>query len=188
MAGQPWYHTYRFDSGVTVEGTWDIEPDIDGYRFPDLAGRTVLDVGAASGWFSVWFAQQGAKVTAVDAGDTGRLDWFGGQPDPGYLDFEPSTSQVQLISDALDLDIEVVESTAYEVGQLGRQFDVVFPGCILIHLRDPVGALAAARAACGEQLVASCPTVADKAPIPLMYWEPRPGGLNWFVPNDVCYP
>lgn len=188
MAGQSWYHTFHFDSGVSVRGTWDIEPDIAGYRFPKLKGRTVLDIGAASGWFSCWFAQQGAKVTAVDAGDPARLDWFGGHADAGYLDFEPSTSQVQLISDALDLDIEVIQSTIYDVGSLGRRFDVVFLGCILIHVRDAIGALSAVRAVCKEQMICSSPVIDDKAPIPLMYWEPRAGGLNWFVPNDVCYP
>lgn len=38
-------------------------------EFPELSGKNVLDAGAAAGWYSSYFVDHGANVTAVDISD-----------------------------------------------------------------------------------------------------------------------
>ena len=43
----------------------------------------------------------------------------------------------------------------------GRRFDLVFMGALLCHLRDPIGALMAARSVCGGRVIASTPRLSS---------------------------
>jgi 2-polyprenyl-3-methyl-5-hydroxy-6-metoxy-1,4-benzoquinol methylase len=65
-----WYHTMQFPDGTRVKASWTI-PDfanyIGGY---DLAGKTVLDVGRASGYLAFEAERAGAIVTGLDAQTT----------------------------------------------------------------------------------------------------------------------
>lgn len=38
-------------------------------EFPELTGKKVLDAGSAAGWYSSYFVEHGANVTAVDISD-----------------------------------------------------------------------------------------------------------------------
>lgn len=38
-------------------------------EFPELSGKNVLDAGSAAGWYSSYFVEHGANVTAVDISD-----------------------------------------------------------------------------------------------------------------------
>jgi hypothetical protein len=62
------YHSITLTSGEEVEGFWDIrgmfEQYIGNYQ---LAGKTVLDVGTASGFLAFGAERAGATVTAIDA-------------------------------------------------------------------------------------------------------------------------
>ena len=73
-----WYHSFYFDNGYEVRGSYDIGRDIDDYGFPDdMRGWRVLDVGCGSGWFSFFFEQRGATVTAIDTRGYADFDVYG---------------------------------------------------------------------------------------------------------------
>jgi hypothetical protein len=63
------YHTMTFPE-ETIRGTWTI-PDFSNYIGGyDLSGKSVLDVGTASGYLAFNAEKAGAIVTGLDAGST----------------------------------------------------------------------------------------------------------------------
>ncbi|HEV2310600.1 MAG TPA: methyltransferase domain-containing protein [Acidimicrobiia bacterium] len=203
-----WYHSYYFDNGFEVRGDYNIGPDIASYGFPDdLAGATVLDIGTGAGWFAHYFHQRGAVVTAVDVRGPMDYDAFGvferpggmGARPPDRLDadgqpiyFSPSSGAFWLMRDLLGADIGFKNARATDVCPDlfgGQRFDLVFLGALLCHVRDPIGALMAARSVCAGQVVASTlvdvwDTSSDAAA--RLMWT-QPSAVGWWFPNLACY-
>ena len=72
---------------------------------------------------------------------------------------------------------------------IGCQFDIVFLGSLLIHLRDPIGALMRAQSVCKDVLIATTPILHEnKSDQPLIrFSRPFPGSIDWWLPNFPCY-
>lgn len=63
------YHTIDLKTGETVYGNWDIRGREDAYfGSADFRGKTVLDVGSASGFLTFAMEDRGAEVTSLDLG------------------------------------------------------------------------------------------------------------------------
>ena len=76
LADCDFYHTVDLPGGGTVAGQWDLrgrEADYLGHA--PLAGRSVLEIGPASGHLSFWMESQGADVTAFDLGEDSPWDF-----------------------------------------------------------------------------------------------------------------
>lgn len=205
-----WYHSFYFDNGFVQRGDYDIGRNIDDYGFPaDLNGMTVLDVGTGSGWFAVYFEQCGAQVTTVDVRGLCDYDVFGRpgygdlagekkkpdrlQPDGRPVYHSPVSGGFWIMKDLLGLEAEFVNARIYDLSpQLlgGRRFDLVFLGSVLMHLRDPVGALMAVRSVCRERVIATSLRLAsmDRHPQPLMALiAPQTRDIcGWWQPNRAC--
>lgn len=193
-----WYHTFEFDSGSKVTGWWDVAATADAHDFPtDLSGLKVLDIGPASGWYSFYFEQLGADVTAVDVRGPSDWDNFG---EYEYRDVSErevlemrQNSPLLHMARLLDSKVNLVHARVYEIcPELfgGVTFDLVFMGSLLIHLRDPIGALRAARSVCREKMIAS--TLLwdggegfDKPAA--RFVRPFPRSHDWWVPNSKCF-
>lgn len=197
-----WYHTFLFDNGFEVRGYYDIGKNVHEYGFSDdLSGMKVLDIGPASGWFSFYFEQLGAEVTTVDVRGSFDLDLFGSyQYAPGDEStgaYRPADSpfgvEFQTMHELLDSNVRVRTGRAYEVGPEllgGETFDLVFMGALLMHLRDPIGALRAARSVCrGKAIVTNWLTLEEGGGHP---WAELPAlgrdePFAWWRPNRACY-
>ena len=90
----------------------------------DLSGKTVLDIGCNAGFYSVEMKRRGAAyVLGIDSDDR-------------YL------AQARLATEALGFsDIEFEKLSVYDVGAIGRRFDLVIFMGVLYHLRHPLLAL-----------------------------------------------
>jgi tRNA (mo5U34)-methyltransferase len=90
----------------------------------DLSGKTVLDIGCNAGFYSIEMKRRGAaEVLGIDSDDR-------------YL------AQARFAAEALGHSgISFENLSVYDVGKLGRRFDVVIFMGVLYHLRHPLLAL-----------------------------------------------
>jgi tRNA (mo5U34)-methyltransferase len=105
-----------------------------------LAGKTVLDVGTASGFWSLECARRGASVVATDIS---------------------AGSLLEQIASFLSVPITYVQRSVYDLSTSDGAFDLVICGSLLLHLPDPFGALRAIRSVCRDQLVVSTASTVD---------------------------
>lgn len=67
LASCIFYHTTELPGGETVRGQWDLRPTVAAYLgHVPLAGRSVLEIGPASGFLTFHMESEGAQVTAVE--------------------------------------------------------------------------------------------------------------------------
>ena len=140
-----WYHTHDFGHGVVTKGMFDHRHVVDKYMIPaDLSGKRCLDVGTMDGFWAFEMERRGAaEVKAADvSGDPDELDW-----PPRWraqvtteLD-EGKEIRFELARSAFDSKVERVQRSVYDLDTDLGQFDLIFCGDLLIHLKDPITAL-----------------------------------------------
>ena len=207
-----WYHSFYFDNGFQKLGDYDIGIDIEQYGFPkDMSGMSVLDIGTGSGWFASYFEQLGADVTTVDARGYSDFDVFGryrypdikeekAKPDK-ILDngqeiyYSPVSKGFWIMKEILGLKAEYVNAKIYDIcPELfgGKTFDLVFLGSLLMHVRDPIGALMAIRSVCKDRIISNTLILDADAeeiegiPVMMMLANEQNDCLNWWQPTKAC--
>jgi SAM-dependent methyltransferase len=206
-----WYHSYYFDNGYQVRGDYNIGADILDYGFPDsMAGMRVLDLGTGAGWFAFYFEQLGADVVTVDARGYCDFDIYGRhfyplvssegkepdrfQEDGTPIYDSPVSGAFWLMRDILKSTVHFVNSRIYDIRpeMFGRRkFDLVFLGAILCHLRDPIGALMAARRVCEGHIIVTTPVVIGEPESEVLPRQYLPytsiDNISWWLPNEACF-
>ena len=138
---QGWYHTLELP-GLTTTGVFDMRQYVAHYGLPgDLTGQRVLEIGTWDGFWAFELERRGAQVTAIDLDDERELDWpprrrvpkEGIQRGAGF----------EMARELLGSKAERVVRSVYHATpeNMGGQFDLVFCGSVLIHLRDQLLAL-----------------------------------------------
>jgi SAM-dependent methyltransferase len=108
-----WDHTFTHQQPV-VPSDSDFVANRAVTYFGTLSGKRLLDIGCGLGGYALFFAQKGAKVTAIDT----------------------STVAIETLSDyanANHVDVSAAKLSAFEIDDLG-QFDLVFGNFVLHHL------------------------------------------------------
>lgn len=188
-----WYHAMRLPGGIVTPGDYDVEDAVGRIPFPkSLRGMRCLDVGTRDGFFAFEMERRGAsEVVAIDLDDPGKLDF----PHPlpvldaamrSGLDRRASAFHIaheMLGSNVERRDLSVYDLTVAAVGQ----FDFAFVGTLLLHLRDPVGALMAIRRVLRGELLSN-----DPISLPMTLAHPRRPAVEvfmegprpfWWLPN-----
>ena len=187
---------------------WDLRGDEASYLGNyDFAGKRVLEFVAATGGLTFWMEGKGAEVVAVDLSpEVAETSWdvlITPEDDVSQMKAAMATGIQRLnngfwyVHEQLGSKARLVHGTAYTVpSEIGR-FDVVTLCGILLHLRDPMGALENAVNFTDRAII-----IADLVPhfisetlqkLPLAYFMPdrtrrtKHGGWTWWHLSPEVY-
>ena len=161
------YHTVELPTFGVVRGQWDLRGKFEEYvGGVDVSGRSVLDVGTATGFLSFEAERRGAaRVVSHDMSDVRQQTLLPFKDKLYYQDREKWAeiygAEMGRWKDAywlchrlLESRAEVFYGSVYELPPGLGQFDVVIVGSVLEHLSDQVSALASiARLTAGTLVV-----------------------------------
>lgn len=176
LAACDFYHTMDVPGHGRVEGHWDLRPNLGAYLGNvRLAGKRVLEVGAADGFITFQMERQGAHVVSYDLSDqfgwdvvpyARILERDAGRDDDGdwVTSEETFKAGIRRLNNAYWLchrafgsTASLVHGTVYDVpGEIG-EVDVCTFGSLLLHTRDPFGALASALRLTRETVIVTEP-------------------------------
>jgi tRNA (mo5U34)-methyltransferase len=191
VADVSWYQTINLPGGVLTPGVIDTRRAARTVGLPaDLGGKRCLDIGTCNGFWAFEMERRGAAdVTAIDVGrNWEKADWPAGAMEEWRRQgVRPSTDGFEIAHEALGSGVVYRSISVYELSpESVGEFDFVFLGSLLLHLRDPVRALEAVRSVTRGTFF-----VNDSISLPLTMLHPREpaarligrGGANWWVPN-----
>ena len=137
-----WYHTLELAPGHVTEGMFDLRPYVREYHLPErMDGMRALDVGTWDGFWAFEMERRGAEVVALDLDDERDLDWPPRRRPKEFPEHRRGEG-FRLARELFGSNVERINLSIYHAlpEDLG-QFDVVFCGSVLIHLRDQLLAL-----------------------------------------------
>jgi tRNA (mo5U34)-methyltransferase len=159
IASRQWYHTIELAPGVETPGYFDLRGIVARMPLPDsLAGKRCLDIGTFDGFWAFEMERRGAReVVAIDVNDPAGWDWPAGATTDvvaAIAERKGAGDGFEIARRALGSGVERIELSVYDLDpdRHGR-FDFVYLGSLLLHLRDPVGALERVRSVCAGTAV-----------------------------------
>jgi tRNA (mo5U34)-methyltransferase len=182
VAQHYWHHSIDLGGGVVTPGRKSlavINQEADAIFGPiDLAGRSVIDIGAWNGFFSFEAKRRGAvRVLATD-----EIAWT----QNGVRGRET----FQLARAALNLDIEELQVDVMELSPQIGQFDVTLFLGVLYHLIDPIKGIEKAACVTKDLLIVETYMDALELDRPAMIFYPGTelagDSSNWWGPNIAC--
>ncbi|HEX8720299.1 MAG TPA: class I SAM-dependent methyltransferase [Pyrinomonadaceae bacterium] len=164
------YHTVELPGFGVVRGQWDLRGHFEEYvGGVGVKGRSVLDVGAATGFLSFEAERLGAsRVVSHDMSDVRQQRMLPFKDKPYFSDPERWAAvygaEMESWKDAywlchrlLGSRAEVFYGDVYDLPPSLGRFDVVLVGSVLEHLSDQVTALASVSRVTGETMVVVTP-------------------------------
>ncbi len=197
IASNPlWYHTIEVAPGVDTPGWFDLRPILNKMPWPDVRGKRCIDVGTYDGFLAFELEKRGAaEVVATDISDHAHWDWPYAEREKGKEYLDAAAGPVKgigftIAKEILGSKVEKVEINIYDLSpeRLGT-FDVVVCGSLMLHLRDPLRAMAAIRSITSPsgRFLSS-----ETIDLPLTLEHPRRpvavingvgGQIHWTIPN-----
>jgi SAM-dependent methyltransferase len=142
-----WYHTIELAPGIVTPGRIDLRRAAERILPSDLSGRRALDIGTFDGFWAFEMERRGAEVVAIDVERLDAAEW----PPVNREAIERRMREwgvelgrgFKLAAEALGSRVSRVICNVYDLtpDAIGGRVDFAFAGAILLHLRDPVGAL-----------------------------------------------
>jgi len=196
VASVSWYQSVRLPDGSVTPSQFDTIDELARIPFPaSLAGKRCLDVGTSNGFWAFEMERRGAaEVVAIDVRRAARFDW----PGNSKADFRAGWDResrgphgFDIAHEALGSSVQWRELPVYDLApDVVGEFDFVFIGSLLLHLRDPIAALAAINRVLRGELLS-----VDSISPPLTIMHPTqpvarleaPGRPLWWMLNLRAY-
>lgn len=140
-----WYHVMELAPGKTTRGMVDLRPVAPKVLPKTLSGARALDVASFDGFWSFEMERRGGHVVSVDIGSYDDSDFPPPQRDRLVAERVGTTPRdgFEIARRLLDSRAERHDLSVYDldVDKIGGPVDYAVVGALLLHLRDPVGAL-----------------------------------------------
>jgi SAM-dependent methyltransferase len=172
------YHTMELPGFGEVRGQWDLRGRFEDYvGCVKVSGKSVLDVGTATGFLSFEAEKRrAARVLSFDMSDPRQFRFLPFKDKLSYRDpdrwAEHFGAEIERWKNAYWLCHRLLESTAevfygdiYNLPPALGQFDVAIVGAVLEHLSDPISALASITRLTKETVVVVTPLLETEEPI-----------------------
>ena len=189
-----WYHTIELAPGVVTPGWFDTRPVVAQLPFPEsLEGKRCLDVATFDGFWAFEMERRGAtEVHAIDVLDPRGWDWPVRSTEATMAAInrrKEGGRGFDVAHAALGSQVTFEERSVYDLDQSAMgEFDFVYVGSLLLHLRDPIRALERVRSVCRGQLL-----LVDNIHLPLTLLHPRRAvadfdgdGRPWWWKSNVA--
>ena len=189
-----WYHTIELAPGLRTPGWFDTADALAQLPFPDrLDGKRTLDIGTFDGFWAFTMEERGAEeVIGIDILDPLRWDWPANSEQQAIEAVgarKAAGRGFELVHRVRGSTVQRLDLSVYDLDPaVHGQFDFVYVGSVLLHLRDPVRALEAVRSVCAPNATA---LMVDAIDLELSLRSPRTpaatlDGLGrpwWWKPN-----
>jgi O-methyltransferase len=140
------YHSFTLPRSGEVTGEWDLRAGVDAYLGGvSFAGKSVLEIGPASGYLTFHMEKQGADVTAVEVSDLIDWDYV---PQAGVdmaairsersVKMERVRNSFWLAHRELHSNARMHYGSAYDIPEALGTFDIAVVASLLLHVRDPL--------------------------------------------------
>ena len=173
-----WFHRINLGNGIITPGRDKSQEKLQTLKMDEnLAGKTVLDIGAWDGFFSFEAERRGAsRVLATDS-----YIWKGDKHWGSKTGFE--LARKTLNSKVEDKEIEVSDISPETTGM----FDLVLFLGVLYHLRHPLLALEKVASVTKNQLIIETQVDMINVRRPILAFYPSDelarDSTNWWSPN-----
>ena len=179
-----WYHAFELPDGRVLPGAWDLRGHEAAYLGGvDLAGTRVLELGPATGYLTFYMERMGAEVVSFEAGFDVSIDML---PVQGR---DSPEGKLQVMQDTIDRNHDAwwylhrtlgssakfVQGNIYDMPADLGTFDITLVGAILLHLREPWGALSEAARRTTETMIVTEPLQDD--------WQDPESNIMRFSPS-----
>jgi SAM-dependent methyltransferase len=190
-----WYHVIDLAPGVTTPGFADLRSHVGQARLPDdLSGQRALDVGTFDGFWAFELERRGAQVIGIDVDEIPPPDAPAAKRDQVVQQLAGVTpgTGFGLLKQFFDSGVERRSINVYDLTpeRVDGPVDLVFVGAMLLHLRNPVGALEAAWRTLrpGGRLIAFevIDPILSKQQEPLARFKLTETIWTWWLPNLAC--
>lgn len=143
------FHVMDIPGEDPTPGSWDFrKTEAEYHAGYDLKGKCVLEIGAATGSHSFWMERQGAEVIPYDLSPDDDWDFMPAHnQDPKAVEAGMRTGMKRMNNafnycrDRLGSKLKLHHGTIYDISAKLGDFDVITYGSVLLHTRDPMGAL-----------------------------------------------